>query len=279
MRKPPTFVDEHLLQIGTLSFHCEHPIRKVPDGRLPVEKPRALVEAYVDLCRALSPRRIVELGVYKGGSTVLLDELSNPEKLVSLELSTRPVPVLSQYIEDPRHAKNVRPYFGVNQADTVQIAEIMKAEFGSEPLDLVIDDASHLYDESVASFESLFPLLRPGGLYLIEDWRWQHQVADAAVTVAATQADDLPQHVQDAIVKRMNEIAEGRVERVVPLSRLVLELVLARASAGGVVADITVGPFWATVRRGPDVLKPGTFRVTETYQDHFNLLSETGRLR
>ena len=39
-----------------------------------------------------------------------------------------------------------------------------------EPLDLVIDDASHLYGPTMASFEVLFPRLRPGGLYVIEDW-------------------------------------------------------------------------------------------------------------
>ena len=42
------------------------------------------------------------------------------------------------------------------------------------PLDLVIDDASHLYGPTKASFEALFPLLREGGVYVIEDWAWEH---------------------------------------------------------------------------------------------------------
>lgn len=32
--------------------------------------------------------------------------------------------------------------------------------------------ASHAYEETKASFEFLFPLLSPGGVYLIEDWSW-----------------------------------------------------------------------------------------------------------
>ena len=40
------------------------------------------------------------------------------------------------------------------------------------PPDLIIDDASHLYSETKTSFETLFPQLRPGGLYIIEDWSW-----------------------------------------------------------------------------------------------------------
>jgi hypothetical protein len=36
----------------------------------------------------------------------------------------------------------------------------------------VLDDASHQYEPTKASFETLFPLLRPGGLYIIKDWSW-----------------------------------------------------------------------------------------------------------
>ncbi|WP_371663134.1 hypothetical protein [Streptomyces sp. NBC_00280] len=37
------------------------------------------------------------------------------------------------------------------------------------PLDIVVDDGSHLSDDVITSFTTLFPLLRPGGLYVIED--------------------------------------------------------------------------------------------------------------
>lgn len=42
-------------------------------------------------------------------------------------------------------------------------------------LDLVIDDASHLYELTRTSFVTLFPLLQPGGMYIIEDWAWSHR--------------------------------------------------------------------------------------------------------
>ena len=35
-----------------------------------------------------------------------------------------------------------------------------------------MDDASHAYEETKASFEFLCPLLSPGGVYVIEDWSW-----------------------------------------------------------------------------------------------------------
>lgn len=38
-----------------------------------------------------------------------------------------------------------------------------------EPPDIIIDDASHVNKLTIASFELLFPALRPGGWYIIED--------------------------------------------------------------------------------------------------------------
>ena len=36
----------------------------------------------------------------------------------------------------------------------------------------MLDDASHELDYTRASFNTLFPRLRSGGLYIIEDWSW-----------------------------------------------------------------------------------------------------------
>jgi hypothetical protein len=53
------------------------------------------------------------------------------------------------------------------------LEDIVRNELANE-LDLVVDDASHTYEQTKASFEILFPLLQPGGIYLIEDWSWAH---------------------------------------------------------------------------------------------------------
>lgn len=34
---------------------------------------------------------------------------------------------------------------------------------------IIIDDASHIQSKTIASFEALFPILQPGGYYIIED--------------------------------------------------------------------------------------------------------------
>ena len=83
-------------------------------------------------------------------------------------------PAISTIIEARGLTKRVRPYFGFEQDDRRALEVIISAEFGDTPLDLVIDDASHQHEETLRSFEILFPRLRQGGLYVIEDWQWSH---------------------------------------------------------------------------------------------------------
>ena len=84
MHEVPTFVDEHLLRVGELEFHCDLYVGKAPSGRFPVMKPRPLVERYIELAGELRPKTIVELGIRLGGSTVLMSELFHPDTLVAL---------------------------------------------------------------------------------------------------------------------------------------------------------------------------------------------------
>lgn len=56
-------------------------------------------------------------------------------------------------------------------ADRGKLRDIVSQHFSGNAIDLVIDDASHIYTPSLATFETLSPLIRPGGLYILEDWR------------------------------------------------------------------------------------------------------------
>jgi methyltransferase family protein len=56
-----------------------------------------------------------------------------------------------------------------DQTDPHRLNEICRAH-AAGGLDIIVDDASHMGLYSAASYEALFPHLKPGGLYIIEDW-------------------------------------------------------------------------------------------------------------
>jgi hypothetical protein len=137
-----------------------------------VMKPAPMLAAYGEVLADAPARNILELGIRLGGSTVLLSSLFQPEKLVSIDIS-KPARDLERFQREHPDASRVAPYFRTSQADEAALDQIIAREFKG-PLDLVIDDASHDYELTKASFDILFPRLRPGGYYVIEDWQWAH---------------------------------------------------------------------------------------------------------
>ena len=186
-------------------------------------------------------KNIVDLGIYKGGSVVLYQELFSPNRIVGLDLVSERVEALDQYIAQRALGERIRLYYGTDQGDRRLLSTIVRKNFGSEPLDLVVDDASHMYEPTKTSFNLLFPLLRPGGVYVIEDWGWAHW--DDAYYQGAT-----------------HSFAEEKTA----LSKLILELVMVSASRPGMIREIHLRPANAYVVRGNTSIPPG-FDITSSY--------------
>jgi Methyltransferase domain len=69
------------------------------------------------------------------------------------------------------HAKRVRlgqrvHFMQANQNDVADLAQVLERH--GQP-DIVIDDGSHVGEHIITSFRFLWPVLQPGGLYVIED--------------------------------------------------------------------------------------------------------------
>lgn len=174
---------------------------------------------------SFSPDRIMEIGIWDGGSVALWWELLRPTKYVAVDRSARgDSPYFEKFLDDRglRHA--VKTYWGIDQSDAARLVELVHAE-AVAPLDLVIDDASHQYRPTLKSFNALFPLLRPGGFYVIEDWAWDHW-----------EEFDNPDHPWAAQV---------------PLTRLVIDFVEALGSSGSVISNVLVYRDFVAVERGP----------------------------
>lgn len=229
----------------------------VDAGSLLLRKPRWMVERYAAL-QVPPGANVFELGIYEGGSTALLSLLLRPRRLVAIDLRPSRTSALDDFIAARALRDNVRPYYGVDQTDRARIDDLITSEFGSEGLDLVIDDASHLLDETTASFNALFPRLRPGALFVLEDWSWQHFRDE--VLEEKLRSDPV---ALEALTRRLEA---GSARREDPLSRLVLELVLTAAYAEEIVAEVTSARRgWLVVRRGDAPLDPATFDISKCY--------------
>jgi predicted O-methyltransferase YrrM len=144
--------------------------RSSTQERFTIAKSEPYLRVYENLASSFSTRSILELGVFQGGSYVFLDKLFNPRRMSAVEISPKPLGPFLDYIS---RTQNRFAHFGASQRDGEMLKEIVRGELADE-LDLVVDDASHTYEETKASFEVLFPLLHPGGVYVIEDWSWAH---------------------------------------------------------------------------------------------------------
>src|SRR4051794_6184615 len=82
--------------------------------RIRLLKSREMIETYEDLLREVEPKRILELGIYDGGSTLFLAQLARPQQLAALDLKRRPRAQLEQLLAAQGLDRVVSLYSGVD---------------------------------------------------------------------------------------------------------------------------------------------------------------------
>lgn len=204
-------------------------------------KDKTLVDQYSQFFTSrpeFQARNILELGIYDGGSLAFWAEYFHPVKHIGVDnLDRQDTMYFRKYLDSRNLDESVKTYWRVDQGDANRLKDIVRSEY-SRSLDLVIDDASHQYLLTKSSFETLFPLLRPGGLYIIEDWAWSHW--------PAWQAADHPW--------------ANNIE----LTRLVFDIVEIAGTSRDFISNLTVFQGFTVVERGPAVLDPNnTFRLDD----------------
>ncbi|MFF5265344.1 hypothetical protein ACFY4C_41220 [Actinomadura viridis] len=111
---------------------------------------------------------------------------------------------LDLYDKTRLDAPRMRALVG-DQGDPGTLAGIV-AEHG--PFDIVIDDGSHLNEHVHTSFHTLFPLLRDGGLYVIEDLQTAYWA-----TFGGTPGPQAAPHTSVGLVKRLVDDLHYREHR------------------------------------------------------------------
>lgn len=104
-----------------------------------------------------SPLRVLEIGVWKGGSLELWRQYFGEQAIiygVDVDIGCASLPVTAASIR-----------IG-SQADEEFLRSVVR-EMGG--VDIVVDDGSHVSEHVIKSLRTLFPLLSDGGYYIIED--------------------------------------------------------------------------------------------------------------
>lgn len=244
------WLDDHRCVVDGTSFELKDvgdAGEKKDPSSLVIVKPRWMVERYAALRERFVAANVLEIGIHRGGSTALLALLLRPKKLIAVDLDPEPPADLTAFLSASGLERSVRTFHGVDQADRKRLGEILSAELGEEPIDLVIDDASHRLRETRESFHVAFPRLRPGGLFVLEDWSTEHSLEQALAK-------------DPAALARIDADTDWRPPPT-PLSRLVLEIVLGAGSRPDVFAHVELLQEWAAIERGAAALDRDAFDV------------------
>lgn len=98
---------------------------------------------------------LLEIGVDQGGSLKMWKEYFVNGQIFGLDIEDK-----KQFEED-----RIRIFRG-DQSDVKCLRNIYQE---MEHMDIIIDDGSHINKHIITSFETLFPLLNNGGIYVVED--------------------------------------------------------------------------------------------------------------
>ena len=102
------------------------------------------------------PIRILEIGIYEGASLELWYKYFTQGKIFGIDLSTK-----AEYDNDRVTT------FIADQSKRDQLQSFIDTHGGD--FDIIIDDGGHYMNQQQISFGFLFPFVKPGGYYVIED--------------------------------------------------------------------------------------------------------------
>jgi predicted O-methyltransferase YrrM len=242
----PEWLADNLMRVDGVEFHLAVGLDELDSqassrNHFLLGKNRQMIDDVLALRQRERIERILDVGIFKGGSAALYAKLFEPSRLVAIEYTAEPVAALTAFIEDNALHDRLIPCYGTDQSDAQAMGNILAAQFPAHDIDLVVDDASHFYFETRATLNLALPYLRPGGLYVIEDWGWAHWPGDV-----------------------------WQKGRAIPLakpalSNLLTEVTMLCASRPDIVSGLSITPNSAVLRRGPAAIGPQGFDIGDHY--------------
>lgn len=101
--------------------------------------------------------KFLEIGIYKGNSVKMWEQYLPNAELHFIDITNQ----LIEYTSDRSK------YHFLDQANFFHLTQFINETGGN--FDIIVDDGGHRMDQQFNSFVALFPALKSGGLYIIED--------------------------------------------------------------------------------------------------------------
>jgi Methyltransferase domain len=162
-------------QIGNVVFFSDT-FDSRPDqstkNRFHIMKDQSFFDVYNKIFSDNNIKNMIEIGIFDGGSTMYFLMEHDLKKLFALDIRGRIVN-LDESINENMLNDKVNIEYATSQ-DSPEGLKNAVNYFSGQEIDLIIDDASHLFDLSKKTFEMYFPILKSGGTYVLEDWGWSH---------------------------------------------------------------------------------------------------------
>ena len=149
--------------------------------------------------------RILEIGVFKGGSMQMWKEyFGERATVVGVDIDER----CKSFEEE-----NVHICIG-SQSDK-EFLQKVSGQWG--PFDIILDDGSHIMEHQIITYETMFPLLKDGGVFVCEDchtsympaWGGSYKGKDTFIEYSKNFIDCVnSQHISDNEIKKIPKYAE-----------------------------------------------------------------------
>jgi predicted O-methyltransferase YrrM len=209
-----------LFEVGGVRFRLALPEQKIPTAEereaFVILKDAQYIADYIRLFSNERLCRVMEFGIYVGGSAIFMQKLWRIDKIVGIDICPQRRKVVEQ-VAALGLSEHIRLHFEVDQADAPTVEGIFDAEFAGQAVDMIIDDASHDLVPTTRTFLTSFPRLRPGGWYVIEDWAWGFR----GTPRPQTHHRGSLRHLVNAIVLSVGRHAEPSISQIVVTRRLV----------------------------------------------------------
>lgn len=108
---------------------------------------------------------LLEIGTWEGASAASFYHYFKKAKIFCLDINFK-----------LKYSSNRINFFNCNTGLRKDIKKLEKylTKKNSEYFDIIIDDGSHIYSQILTNFEIFFKKIKPGGLYIIEDFNGYH---------------------------------------------------------------------------------------------------------